>query len=155
MKILVAFYSRSGRTRKIAEEISAKLGGDLDEIRDDVNRQGILGWLKAGRDAGAKRLTSIKIQRNPEDYDLVVLGSPTWNGTVSTPVRTYITNNHEGLSKVACFTTGEGEEPTALEEMTQLLGNRIIAKLHLVRKQEIDTDNYHDKLQGFLETIIQ
>ena len=153
MKILVIYYSRSGRTKKIAKEINAKLGGDMDEVRDVVNRQGLVGWLRAGRDAGTKKLTEIKTEMDPSEYDLVVIGSPTWNGTVSTPVRTYITNNQEKLSKVACFTTGEGEEPTALEEIMRLLGEKIIAKLHLVRKQEIDIDNYHDKLQGFLDTI--
>lgn len=153
MKILVAYYSRSGRTKRVAEEINAKIGGDIDEIRDEVNRQGLVGWLRAGRDAGTKKLTEIKTQMDPGEYDLIVIGSPTWNGTISTPVRTYITNYQEKLSKVACFTTGEGEEPTALEEMTRLLGDKIIAKLHLVRKQEIDTTNYHDKLEAFLEKI--
>jgi len=153
MKILVIYYSRSGRTKKIAKEINAKLGGDMDEVRDVVNRQGLVGWLRAGRDAGTKKLTEIKTEMDPSEYDLVVIGSPTWNGTVSTPVRTYITNNQEKLSKVASFTTGEGEEPTALEEITRLLGDKIIAKLHLVRKLEIDTDNYLYKLQGFLEKI--
>jgi flavodoxin len=57
MKILIVYYSRTGRTKKIAEKIQYRLNADIDEISDTKNRAGILGWLSAGRDAGSRRLT--------------------------------------------------------------------------------------------------
>jgi len=48
MKILVVFYSRSGRTKKIAEAISDILKCDKEEIFDLKNRKGIPGFLSAG-----------------------------------------------------------------------------------------------------------
>jgi flavodoxin len=34
MKSLVVYYSRSGNTRFVAEKISQKIGGDIEEIID-------------------------------------------------------------------------------------------------------------------------
>ena len=91
-KILVVYYSRTGTTQKIAKEISGRLGADMEEVVDKKNRKGIIGWIRAGRDAGAKRLTEIEEpQRDPGLYGLVIIGTPIWNGTISTPIRTYIT----------------------------------------------------------------
>ena len=58
MKNLVVYYSRTGRTKKIAKEIQERLNADIEEIHDVKNREGILGWLSAGRDAGTKKTTS-------------------------------------------------------------------------------------------------
>ena len=119
MKALVAFYSRTGRTKKIAEEIQARLDSDIDEIRDEKKRDGILGWLSAGRDASSKAHTKIKdVDKQPSEYQVVIIGSPTWNGSVSVPIRTYINNFKDDFNQVAIFSTGEGEEPSALDRVT-------------------------------------
>ena len=59
----------------------------------------------------------------------------------------------ENLQHVAIFSTGEGEEHSALEEMKQILGNLVFAEMHLVRKKEIDSNNYKVKLDDFIERI--
>ncbi len=40
MKILVAFYSRSGNTKRAAGIIAKTLGAEMDEIIDKKNRRG-------------------------------------------------------------------------------------------------------------------
>jgi flavodoxin len=153
MKTLVAYYSRSGKTEKIAEAIQTSIGGEIERILDQKDRSGILGWLSAGRDAGSKNLTAIKkVEKNPADYDVVIIGSPTWGGTVSTPIRTYINQYINSFRKVACFSTGDGEDTDALDEMDRLLGNNVIAKMHLVRK-EVDTNHYHENIERFVSKI--
>jgi flavodoxin len=154
MKALVVYYTRTGTTKKIAEEIQTLIDADIDEVNDKVNRSGLIGWLKAGRDAGAKNLTTItNIEKEPGDYEIVIIGSPTWNGTITSPIRTYIDQYGLNLRKVACFTTGDAEKPVALDEMKRLLGEKILAKIHLVRKKDILTDNYHEKLNKFIKEI--
>jgi flavodoxin len=54
MKALIVYYSRTGRTKKIAKEIQLGIKAEIEEIKDSKNRKGILGWLSAGRDAGAR-----------------------------------------------------------------------------------------------------
>jgi flavodoxin len=60
MKILVIYYSRSGKTKKVAETISDILKCDKEEIFDTKNRKGTPGFLSAGTDANLRRLTAIK-----------------------------------------------------------------------------------------------
>jgi len=155
MKSLIVYYSRTGETRTIAEQIQSSLKGDIDEIKDVTSRSGIIGWLKAGRDSITKNLTKIKdIDLNPSDYDLVIIGSPTWNGAASTPIRTYITEYKDTLQQVALFSTGVSDEPKALEEMETLIGGKSIAKLHLIKK-EIANGAHHSKIEDFIQKIKQ
>jgi len=49
-KILVAFYSRTGHTRQVAEAIAAALDAELEAIEDVRPRLGIIGWWRSGRD---------------------------------------------------------------------------------------------------------
>jgi flavodoxin len=89
MRILVAYYSRSGTTRKAAEAISQILKCETEEILDTKNRAGILGWLRSGMDATFKRFTVIEeVKKNPVSCDIVIIGTPVWNSTMSAPIRT-------------------------------------------------------------------
>jgi flavodoxin len=49
-KILAVYCSRTGTTRKIANEISSKLDCDVEEIIDLKTRAGPIGYMAAGRD---------------------------------------------------------------------------------------------------------
>ena len=46
-QIVVAYYSRTGGTRKVAEQLAAILDADLEEIREAKDRSGVLGLLSA------------------------------------------------------------------------------------------------------------
>ncbi|GAG62004.1 unnamed protein product, partial [marine sediment metagenome] len=109
MKILVAFYSRSGKTKKVAKAISDILKCDKEEIFDIKSREGILGFLSAGTDANFRRLTAIKeIKNTPSLYDLVIIGTPIWSSNISTPIRTYLFLYKEEFKKLAFFCTRLG-----------------------------------------------
>jgi len=72
-KTLIVYYSRTGNTRKIAETLSRMLDSEIDEIIDQKNRSGPIGWLMSGRDAGKKSLTKIQEPlKDPAHYDLVI-----------------------------------------------------------------------------------
>lgn len=61
MKRLVVYYSRTGTTKRIGEEIAEALGADSVEIFDQKSREGMIGWLKAGWDARRRKVTEIKV----------------------------------------------------------------------------------------------
>ncbi len=49
MKVLIAYYSRTGHTEQVAKEIAARCQADVDRIRDDgVDRSGLWGYLRSG-----------------------------------------------------------------------------------------------------------
>jgi len=118
MKTLVVYYSRTGTTRKVAEAIAGILRCDIEEVVDTKKRSGILGWLRSGRDAGSKKLTTIeKIKMHPNLYDVVIIGTPVWNNKMSTPIRTYISEYREHFKEVAFFCTQDGSENAAFKDM--------------------------------------
>ena len=153
-KILLVYYSRTGTTRRIAEEIGESLGCDVEEVVDTKSRSGVLGWLRAGRDGGAGKLTRIgPVERDASDYGLVVLGTPIWNGNVSAPMRTYIVENRGRLCDVAFFSTQDGEENGAFVEMEGLCGKAPVARVQLVRGREVEAGEYGKKLTEFVSAL--
>jgi menaquinone-dependent protoporphyrinogen IX oxidase len=71
-------------------------------------------------------------RHRPEDYDLVVFGSPVWFGSLSSPVRTYLLRHYDDLEEVAFFCTcasGGGER--VLRQMADLCRKEPAATLIL------------------------
>lgn len=59
MKIIIVYFSKTGHTSQVAHDLAKELHADVSEIKDKTNRNGILGWLLAGRDAMSEKLTQI------------------------------------------------------------------------------------------------
>ena len=154
--VLVVYYSRSGGTRIIAEEITSTLKADIEEIEDTVGRSGPIGWLRAGKDAGERNLTKLKpLRYDPADYDLVVVGSPVWNGTVSTPIRTYLTEQRDRIKTTAFWVSGFKTDNNAITEMTEIINGEPVAVLRLLGKEEVQAGQYRENLDAFLSEISQ
>lgn len=108
-RTLIAYYSMTGKTRKIADEIRSTIGADFEEIREPKTRHGVGGMLRAFYDAIVRREPPIEpITRNPVDYDLLVLGGPVWAGRMAAPVRTYAHRYGAQAHQVAFFCTEGG-----------------------------------------------
>lgn len=154
MRPLVVYYSRTGNTRKIAEELADALGCDIEEIIDTKSRSGVLGYLRSGKDARNKSLTVLKDPVNdPAAYDLLIIGTPFWAGHLSTPVRTYMSQNQANFNKVAFFCTAGGDKfAGAFMDMTDLSGISPVGTLGVSGK-DLKTGNYHSKIQDFVKEI--
>ncbi len=153
MKPLVVYYSRTGTTRKVAEAIAEVLKCDVEEIRDLKNRTGVLGWLSSGMDATLKRLTKIEeLQKPPENYSVTIIGTPVWNNTVSTPIRTYIVEYRNRFKQVAFFCTQYGSESNVFTEMEALCGRKPLATL-MLRRNQVETGEYTDAVRQFCVQI--
>lgn len=154
LKSLVVYYSRTGTTRKVAEEISKDLKSEIEEIVDTENRSGVIGWIKTGREAGKKTLAKIESpKKDPASYDVVIIGTPIWNHTFSAPIRTYITQYKNRFKKVAFFRTGDSIDDDPFDEMESTCGKKPVAKLKLHRKSEVEVNRYEDKVKEFIDKI--
>lgn len=154
MKSLVVFYSRTGTTKKAAEDISKTLKCDIEEIIDLKNRHGLWGYFISGKDAGLKKLTKIKeTLKNPKDYDLIIIGTPVWAHNMAPAVRTYLSQNKELMKKVAFFCTfGCSGAHSAFKNMKNVCGKAPVALLAL-KTSEVMRNNYFDKLNDFIKAI--
>ena len=109
MKSLVAYYSRTNVTKKLAEDIASKINADIEEINPKVNYQGKLGYIKGGKDAISEKNVELKsLSHDPEDYDVVYLGAPVWAGKAANPLISYIKQNEGKFDNVKFFMTAGG-----------------------------------------------
>ncbi|MFA5869173.1 MAG: hypothetical protein WC941_05670 [Candidatus Bathyarchaeia archaeon] len=67
MKTLIVYYSRDGSTRKVAEELKAQLGADIEEITEPKGRGGPLGWIRSGKEASSGAIVPINPEGRPLD----------------------------------------------------------------------------------------
>ncbi|MDD1767915.1 MAG: flavodoxin domain-containing protein [Methanomassiliicoccales archaeon] len=150
----VVYYSRTGTTKKIANEIFKKLECDEEEIVDMKSRAGAMRYVDAGRDVKKRVLTTIQEPiRDPAEYDLLIIGTPVWAGSLSVPVKTYCTQMRGRVGRVAFFLTQDGDESSAFDEMRAILGKDPISSLALNGKKEVDTGTYPGKLDAFLDRV--
>jgi flavodoxin len=153
MKILVVFNSRTGNTRKVAEELVRILGADLEELLEEKSRKGIIGYIRTGQESMKKEVGSIKpTQKDPSTYDLVILGTPIWAWTMSVPIRTYISLNKDKFRSVAFFCTNDGNKKLTFEEMETACGKKPVSTFELLGK-EVKAGNFADKLKSYAEQL--
>ena len=145
MKTLVAYYSRTGNTKKIAEKIAEKLQAETDEIVDLKDRNGIVGWLGGGRDAFFKKSTKIETKKNPKEYDMVIIGTPVWMGTATPAVKKYL--KKYTFQKVAFFCTFGGDQKNIFKEM-ETLSNKPVATIGL-KDKDIENKESREKTEKF------
>jgi flavodoxin len=151
MKCLLVFYSRTGRTKKIAELISTEMKCEYEEILDTKKRKGfIIGFINSGFAATREKLTIIKtIQKDPKLYDTVILGTPIWNKRMTPAIRTYITENKNRFKSVAFYCTMGGKGgPQTFESMRKLCEKTPVSTLAITKK-EIKNKLHLDKIKNF------
>jgi flavodoxin len=154
MKTLIVFYSRTGTTKKLAEKIAEFLKADIEEIIDLKDRSGAVGWLASGRDAMKKKLTDIKkINNDISKFDLIIIGTPNWAGSVTPAIRTFLLKNKDNIKKIAFFCTMGGENPgKVFIQMQELINIRPLGILALNAKEVIKEMNV-EKIKSFIKSL--
>ena len=155
LKILVVYYSKTGHTRKIAQDIAKQMEAELDEITDKKKRAGLLGFIFGGRDALTGKETRIsEIGKNPAEYDLVIFGSPIWSGNITPALRTYINQYGDSIRSTAFFLSSGGKTPDQIfEKLLSLLKERPVAVIGIPLSEMKDNDTYHARISSFIDSV--
>lgn len=112
-KVLIASYSWSGQTTKVAQQLQ-KLLPTADRYQIQV-ASGIFDSDMYKTDAIAT--SQIKNNDYPEltnpvpnfsDYELILLGSPVWSGRPATPIHSFLTAVQGFQGYIASFYTDAG-----------------------------------------------
>ncbi|WP_424245838.1 flavodoxin [Elusimicrobium posterum] len=145
-RVLVVYYSLSGNTRDIAQNIKAKTNADIYEIKTvppmvsgrqmymDVRNQ-----LKTGKYPEIE-----KDIPNMENYDLIFVGAPVWWYTAATPVLSFLeTVDFKGKKVVPFSTQGSNygkffEDFNAKAKNAKILQSANFNNLHGKYTQEQD-----------------
>lgn len=152
-RVLVVSYSLGGTTARVAQEIAESLGADLDEIKDVHERKGFLSYIQSGLESVAKGLPSIRVQRDPGEYDMVVLGAPVWTGSIASPMRSYLFAHGHKFKDMACFCTAGGRGGDAALSEMRALGGVPNAPTFFARQNDVLKGRHRRKLRGFIATL--
>lgn len=111
-KTLVAYFSRSGNTATVANEIVTATGADVYRIETaDPNHypdEYQPTTVQAQQEINDGILPEINTVPDLTEYDTVFVGTPCWWGTMAQPVRTFLTNADLAGKTVVPFNTHEG-----------------------------------------------
>ena len=103
----VYYCTRTGRSKQVAEELAERYETKAQEIADDVNWQGAMGYLKAGYESFKKETRPARYNKPVADEELILV-FPVWAGTFPPAVRSFL--EREGRTKVICMPTSIGSK---------------------------------------------
>lgn len=134
-KTLVAFFSASGTTKRVANKLAAATGSDLYEIKPAVPYTNAdLNWRdKHSRSSvemtdPSSRPELADRNANIEDYDRIFLGFPVWWYTAPTIIRSFLESYDFTGKTIILFATsvGSGLGKTAKELVSSCPGAKIV-----------------------------
>jgi len=145
MRILIVYYSKTGRTRRVAKIIKEKLEENGNEVcaHEVKERKDYAKYLlhlnpRLIYDTLIRKRTEIKhIKINLRDYDLLILGSPIWYGTVVPAIRAII-EKFKGIKiNTICFTTSDLDRGYSkkFRRLLEGLGYKVIYNFDVVKKE--------------------
>ena len=111
-KTLVAYFSASGKTAKVAEKLAAKVGADLYEIKPTVKyTKADLNWMdRKSRSSIEMNDKSFRPEIITGDvdvtpYDTIYLGFPIWWYVAPTIINTFLEAYDFSGKKIILFAT--------------------------------------------------
>ena len=123
-KRLIVYFSHTGNTRKIAEQIHGNIGGDLIEIETidkyPEDHHELLEQARKEISAGYRPPLKTKIE-NIREYPVLFLGYPNWWSTIPTPVSAFLAEHDLSEKIIAPFCThGTGGLARTLEAVIKM-----------------------------------
>lgn len=158
MKVLIAFFSYTGNTRKVAESLARvlkrKADVDLEEIQP-TRCYPYFYWLIL---SFIPRIgVSIKPPKNdPRRYDMIFLGLPKWTFSCP-PINQYLREVHLKGKGVGIFITYGGfDERRYLKQMVKHLGKKgaTVKATLLLKRDWIKEGKIEEHLRSFCSSLI-
>lgn len=141
-KTLILYYSQTGATKAVAEELQRQLDADIAciEAVDPYNTDyaaTVQRWRQE-REEGVK----VAIQPLAVDlaeYDTIFLGFPVWGGTCASPVATFLADNSLAGKTIVTFATfGSGGIESATADVANAQPEATVVKGYGVRNARIE-----------------
>lgn len=146
MGAVVIYYSLDGNTEFIAKLLSLNMDADIVKLQPEkeLPKNFFLKFLLGGLSAvlGHKpKLTNDRIAL--DKYDTVIIGTPIWAGTYSTPINTFLSENKISGKNIILFACHSGGGANiAFNKLSKLLkDNNILETIDFIDpvRQNIET----------------
>ena len=159
MKTLIIYYSFEGNTRLIAEDIAKAINADLLEIKpeEEIATKGFMKFFWGGKQAMMnKKPRLLPLDKNPEDYDVIFIGTPVWAWGPAPPLKTFFDTHKFENKKIALFCCHGGGKGKTLEKMKRALGkeNEFIGQLDFCNPLKRNTYKNVEKAVEWAEEMV-
>ena len=154
-RVLVVYYSRTGHTRQVAEVIASLTDADTEEILEIAPRRGgFFGNIATSFESlGRKPSNIVATTRDPADYDLVLIGTQVWAGSLTPPTRAYLAARGTSIGRYALFCTlgGMGSE-RVFGTIAHVVGHPPIATV-AIPQHTLSNGGFHMKVESFVAAL--
>jgi flavodoxin len=141
-KQLVLYFSETGTTKTVAQELQKQLGADIEDIEAVVPYSGnFQETIQRGqREMQNGEMPAIKpLKKKMADYDIIFLGYPIWFGTYANPIITLVKEqDFAGKTIVPFCTFGSGGLNTSSDALKKALPKATIKKGYGVRTARVN-----------------
>jgi flavodoxin len=106
-KTLVIYYSLSGHTKDIAEQIAAKTNADLYEIKTIETYSSPSVFMKSKKELSSQNYPQLQNDNMPDvkKYDTIFIGAPVWWYTMAPALYSYMQVTDFNGARVVPFST--------------------------------------------------
>lgn len=155
--VLVAYFSATGNTKTVAEQIADVTGGELYEIEPaepytsedlDYNNDDCRANLEMNDDTARPEIAGAI--ENIEQYDTIYLGYPIWWGNAPRIMNTFVeTYDLRGKTVVPFCTSGGSGISTSVDTLQKLAGDGIT----WMEGQRFDRDVSADEISQWIDEM--
>lgn len=148
-KPIVVYYSRTGKTRRVANTLKEELSSEIEEIKSTKDREGFWGLITCVLDSLLERDDALEpFNKDLTGYDPIIIASPIWIGKLSSPARTFIKQVGLKDKHVYIFITYNGslteEKEKALKESITSQGIELKDLYKVITKEKTEEDVQKD-----------
>lgn len=140
-KKLVLYYSETGTTKTVAEELQKQLSADIEVIECVKPYSGNFNetMQRGQREMQSNEWPELKpLKSKIASYDVIFLGYPIWFGTYANPIQTLVKNNDfAGKTIVPFCTFGSGGLNTSTDALKKALPKATIKEGYGVRTARV------------------
>lgn len=158
-KCLILYYSQTGMTKVVAEEIQKALGADLERIEVEPPYDGDYQQTidRCRHEIENDIVPMLKpLKSRLDDYDVVFLGYPIWFSSYARPIIALTDSlDFAGKKVVPFYTFGNGRPETSVSDLKKALPQARISESYCVHNARLDAVHYEIdrflKLGGFIK----
>ncbi len=155
--VLVAYFSATGTTKKVAQNLAQITKGDIYEIKPlTLYTSEDLDWTNPNSRTSLEmkdqtfRPGIVQENLSLKDYDIIYLGFPIWWGTAPTIVRTFLEKQDFSNKKVIIFvTSGTG----GIGNVDQDLKSSISSPAIIIKGKALNGNPSVEELTEWVKTL--
>ena len=154
-KILIAYFTRSGNTEKLADMIADKTGGTKFRIETETaypqDYDAVLEQASQEREQNARPLLKTRVE-NMSDYGTVFLGYPIWFGDTPMAIHSFLESYDFTGKKIIPFcTSGSSSPQTSYASVRASASGAEVLEGFWI--QGTSAGNAQDEVDGWMERL--